>query len=142
LAGTKGGSAVRNAIIPSGKSILIPIINFETNYREEPELKNQSELIARAKMDIDDISRKEARIDNESLGEYISKCRVLTQPFRIDLPEDNLFGIKAGPTTAVSDGYWLFIKPLREGDHEIHVSGACSSGRTSIDVTWHLHVKK
>lgn len=141
LVGTYGGSAERNYTIPKGKALLFPIINFTTSYAEEPALKTESELISRAKSDIDDIVNKEATVDGVELHE-VDKYRVASLPFDITLPENNVFGLEAGLTRAVSDGYWVFLKPLTPGKHEIHAAGSCSSGKTTVDITFRLTVNE
>ncbi|HBP64057.1 MAG TPA: hypothetical protein DD730_07265 [Desulfosporosinus sp.] len=137
LVGTYGGSAERSFSIPAGKALLFPIINFTTSYAEEPALKTESELILRAKTDIDDITHKEASIDGLKLVQ-VDRYRVSSQPFDMTLPENNVFGAKAGPTRAVSDGYWIFLKPLSMGEHTIHAAGSCSSGKTKVNAIWHI----
>src|SRR5918999_126377 len=140
LVGTFGGSAKRNYTIPASKSILFPIINFTTSYIEEPALKTESELKSRAKRDIDDIVNKGATIDGMEVQD-IEKYRVQSSIFNVTYPENNVFELSSGTSRAISDGYWVFLKPLSPGMHNIHVVGSCSSGKTQVDVTWHLNVK-
>jgi hypothetical protein len=140
LAGTFGGSAEREIIIPARRAILMPVINFTTSYAEEPALKSESELISRARYDIDDIVKKEAIVDGMNI-QGLEKYRVASPLFDITLPDNNVIGVQAGPTQGVSDGYWLFLKPLPPGKHEIRAWGSCSSGRTNIDITFHITVK-
>lgn len=140
LVGTYGGSADRSFSIPEGKSLLFPIINFTTSYAEEPALKTESELILHAKKDIDDITYKEASIDGIKL-KNVDKYRIASQPFDMTFPENNVFGARPGPTRAVSDGYWIFLKPLSLGKHTIHAAGSCSSGKTKVDTTWRITVE-
>jgi hypothetical protein len=141
LVGTFGGSAERNYTIYAGKSILFPIINFTTSYIEEPFLKTESELKSRAKQDIDDIVNKEAVVDGMKLQD-IEKYRVQSPVFDLTYPENNVFELSSGSTRAISDGYWVFLKPLSPGMHDIHAVGSCSSGKTRVDITWHLDVKE
>jgi hypothetical protein len=140
LAGTLGGLAERRCTIPFGKPILFPIINFITSYVEEPNLKSESELITRAKKDMDDIVKKEAVIDGVKVQD-VEKYRIQSSVFDLRYPENNVFELAALPTKAISDGYWVFLKPLSAGLHNIHAVGSCSSGKTTVDVTWHLDVK-
>ena len=140
LPGNLGGSTVRTYVLPSGKAILLPIINFTTSYKEEPYLKSEHELIDRAKKDIDDIVERFAEVDGEpiySLEEY----RVRTPPFWTIVIPNNIFNISSGETTAVSDGYWIFLRPLTAGNHKIHTIGSCSSGKTRVDSELYLEVK-
>lgn len=139
LAGTTGGSAERDITIPSRKAVLLGIINFTTSFAEEPGLKTDSDLISRAKSDIDDIVNKEAIIDGENV-KNLDSYRISSPPFDLTLPDNNLFGAPSGPTRGISDGYWIFLKPLPPGKHEIYAAGSCSSGKTSITCTYHLTV--
>jgi hypothetical protein len=140
LAGTNGGRAEHKINVHLGTSLLLPVINFTTSFLEEPGLKTESDLIERARSDIDDIVYKEASI-NGAIIEDISKYRVQSLPFDFIYPEDNLFGIPAGFTRCASDGYWLFIRALPAGKNRVSVGGACSSGRTSVHVVYDVFVE-
>jgi hypothetical protein len=63
----------------------------------------------------------EASLDGT--GVNLQKSRVLSAPFTMELLNDNSLGIPAGCTRAVSDGNWVFLKPLSPGSHELHSSG-------------------
>ena len=141
LAGNLGGSSNRKYIISADRALLFPIINFTTSYKEEPDLKTEEDLDLRAKSDIDDIVKKNAVIDGK-LVENISDYRVHAPPFDISFPPNNILDLDPGLTRSVSDGYWIFLKPLPVGFHEIHTVGACSSGKTRVDCTFHLEIEK
>jgi hypothetical protein len=56
-----------------------------------------------------------------------------------------LAGAKAGPTRAVSDGYWIILEPLQPREHEIHYKASLTNPTTGIlfytdDVKYHLNV--
>jgi hypothetical protein len=40
------------------------------------------------------------------------------------IPKDNVMGVPPGTTQAVSDGFWIILKPLPVGKHEIHFTGS------------------
>jgi hypothetical protein len=140
LAGTLGGKAVeRNSIVPAGKSILFPVINYEMNPLEKPELETKIDLIKHVKEDIDDILNLEAIID----GQRIPIFRVQSEPelFTLKIPENNIFQVPSGGTTqATSDGYWIFLKPLGHGNHEIYFAASCSAGSRNVKTSYHLTV--
>lgn len=122
LVGSGGGMASRSCTIPSDKAILIPAINVECSYAEHPDLKTESDLRACAKSDQDKVKDLSATIDGVQLpAEQI--YRIESPLFDIKFPENNVFSAPAGSSKAVSNGYWLFIKPLPPGEHDIHVSG-------------------
>src|SRR2546422_6254795 len=63
LAGTTGGFAERSCIIPQGKAILCPIINFEISSSEEPQLETDYDLVSYARSDVDKIAKLDVAID-------------------------------------------------------------------------------
>lgn len=140
LAGTIGGKAERTITILAGKAVLFPVININTSYAENPNLKTDEELTSYAKSQIDDIARKEANIDGVDL--VISENhRVQSPPFDFSLPADNIYDVPGGYTRGVGDGYWVFLRPLSPGRHDIRTFGSCMSGRVQIGVIIHLTVK-
>jgi len=141
LVGTFGGAAVRNYIIPARKAVLFPIIAFTTSYAEEPVLKTDLDLISRAKSDMDDIVKKEVTINGKQL-QNVNKYRIRSPIFNMTYPENNVFEAAVGPTRGISEGYWVFLRPLASGKHKIFAAGSCSSGKTTVEVTWHLTVKE
>ena len=77
----------------------------------------------------------------QDLGDF----RAQSPFFDFILPPDNFLGL-AGVTSgsAVSDGYWLMLKPLSPGNHVIRFEGAFVSGPGagfSQNVTYNLTVK-
>ena len=44
--------------------------------------------------------------------------------FTLNAVENNPVGIPAGSGTAVQDGFWILLKPLKPGEHVISFSGA------------------
>jgi hypothetical protein len=140
LAGTFGGKTVeRKCQIPSGRSILFPVINYEMNTLEKPELKTDTELVQHVIQDEDDIINLDSIVDGQKIPIY----RVKSEPtfFTITAPEDNAVQIPHGGTTQASaDGYWVFLKPLPLGEHEIYFSGSCSAGSRNVKATYHLRI--
>jgi hypothetical protein len=125
LAGTFGGLNVRNCDIPANKSILFPVINGECSYAEYPDLRTESELRSCAVSSNDAVSELMVTIDGQAINEsQIRSYRVQSPLFNLTLPENNIFGLPASTTQAVSDGFWVFLPPLGPGQHEIHFRGA------------------
>jgi hypothetical protein len=141
LVGAYAGSVSRKCVIPNEKSILVPIITFTTSYVEEPHLKTESDLILRARYDINGMTRKEAMIDGITLSD-VEKYRVQSPVFDLVYPLNNVWNLSPGHSRAISDGYWLFLRPLNPGRHHIHTGGSCSSGKTNIDAMWDLVVRE
>jgi len=140
LAGTLGGKPVkRKCSIPAGRAILFPVINYEMNSLEKPQLRTESELVGHVQQDQDDIINLDAIVDGENVPIY----RVKSDPtfFAITAPEDNVVLIPDGGTTqATADGYWVFLKPLHLGEHDIHFSGSCSAGIRKVNARYHITV--
>jgi hypothetical protein len=140
LAGTLGGKAVsRSCKVPYGKAVLFPVINYEVNPLEKQELISESELIADASRDEDDVLRLWAEINGESIPIF----RVRSDPplFSLTIPTDNPFNSPSGTTTkATSDGYWVFLKPLDRGNYNLCFNGACSAGIRNVSAIYHLEV--
>lgn len=146
LAGTFGGSVVRECTIPAEKSIMFPILNSECSYAEFPNLKTESELRDCAKTFQDQVTQIETTIDGVGL-QGLEKYRVQSPLFNLTLPENNALGIQVPSTQAVSDGNWVFLKPLTPGKHEIHSSGSSvdftttSTNTFATETTYHLTVE-
>ena len=92
LAGTFGGSVVRECTIPAEKSIMFPPLNSECSYAEFPNLKTESELRDCAKTSQNKITQLEASIDGMPL-QGLDEYRVQSLLFNLTLPENNALGI-------------------------------------------------
>ncbi|MFZ0328294.1 MAG: cache domain-containing protein [Nitrososphaeraceae archaeon] len=123
LAGTYGHRVVRLCDIPSGKAILLPILNSECSFAEFPKLKKLSELRTCAKTIQDQVIKVNASVDGVPLS-HLEKYRVESPPFNFTLPQGNILGLSANTSTqAIADGNWVFLKPLSTGIHKIMFKG-------------------
>ena len=140
LAGTtcKIHSSERKCTIPTGKAILFPIIVSQFSFSEIPFINTDEELISYTAKDIDQYSLLEARVDGVKLYD-LYKYRIQIGPFEISLPANNIWNIRPGVTKAVSDGFWVFLKPLDDGDHTINFHGIEPHFET--EVTYHITMK-
>jgi hypothetical protein len=139
LAGTIGDEnkvAHRVCCIPREKAILFPIINYI--YTHEPEFKTDSELVRHVTKDIDDIVIKQAIVDGIAVPVY----RVPGEPytFSLKVKEENKLKIPVGIHKAAADGYWVFLKPLAQGEHKIYFHGACSGGLRNAAANYQITV--
>lgn len=137
FAGSTGGKYERRCTIERNKAIFFPIVVDEESTAEFPSaLENgnfttasSTKLSDKCKEDQDNILSLEVRID-EGTSQEISlltgslvKYRQSTDVFDLNFPKgvDNLWDAIGGPSKAVADGYWLFIKPLQKpGKHTIY----------------------
>jgi hypothetical protein len=121
LAGTFGGEAHRVCKIPNKRSIFIPIVNDIISFAEYPQLVTEDDLLKYAKDDLDTTTILNASIDDielHSLFDY----RIRSKLFKIEIPlSDQGEGVVR--TKAVTDGYWLFLKPLSLGEHTLIFRG-------------------
>ena len=130
-------NAMRNCVVPASKAILFPVINYQMNSIESPELKDEFELTEHVRQDEDDIVSLKAVIDGQKLPIY----RVRSDPlmFQINVPEDNPFAIAGGGSIkTTADGYWVFLKPLTPGEHYLDFAGACAAGARSVAAVYNL----
>lgn len=141
LAGTAGENKTpkRTCHVPREKSILFPVINYEMNELERPELKTESQLVNHVVEDINDIVTKDAIVDGINIPIY----RVRSDPptFPLIINEDNGLGIPGGSTEAAADGYWVFLKDLPSGEHNIYFHGSCSGGTRTASANYQLRIE-
>jgi hypothetical protein len=146
LVGTLGGSAERECTISEGQEILIPIINticldkpggFEDPGVFDPPRGRPGSCQEDVVSFIDQASNLELTIDGVSI-ENLQDFRVLSNPFPVKPPEDNLFGVPSGTYPGISDGYWVVVESLPAGEHTIHFAGQAPG--LTVDVTYHLTV--
>jgi hypothetical protein len=123
--------------IPYGRSILFPVINYEANPLEYPELATEHQLLENVRKIEDTITRKQCFVD----GTRIEAQRVQSDPkiFELDLAENGPLGV-AGHTFAAADGYWIFLKPLKPGNHYISFDGSCEQGKLRSGAGYSVHI--
>ncbi len=134
--GDHGDQLDRTIQIPSNKAILIPVMNFNTSYLEDPSLKTDSDLIKAAKDHIDNLVQK----DCEFNGVPCQIHRIPTRVFDLQVKEGNPLKVPPGNTRGVSDGYWIFTKPLAPGNYDLAITGACTPGPSCVNVKYHIQV--
>lgn len=143
LAGTFDGATVqRRCTVPNGKAVLFPVMNYEVNPIEYPNLKTETEMVREVIRDQDDILNLEATIDGKKVPFYRIRSDPPVFPLTISLDLIESKEVPKGVKTiaeASSDGYWIFLKHLSKGEHRIFFAGSCSSGirnvRANYDVT-------
>jgi hypothetical protein len=114
LAGTFGDSVIRKCTIPHGKAIFFPIISCIFSFALDPDLKTEEELKKAVRKDIDTVEHLSLTIDEINFKD-LNRFRVISDPF-----DDIIDGVR---TKSVSDGYWIFLKPPKIGDHTIFFMG-------------------
>jgi hypothetical protein len=143
LVGSGGGEAVRECTIPVGTAILIPAINVECSYAEDQSLQTEDDLRACATSDQDLVTETAATLN----GSVLQVHRIQSPVFDLTFPADNVFGVPEGTTKAVSEGFWVFLKPLPPGHYELHAEGLLVDPTVTApvnlveDSTYHLTVE-
>lgn len=139
LAGTFGGRTYRKCIIPYGRAILFPIINYECSFADAPSLRSEEELEKHCRHEIDQIGDIYASVDGKKID--VQNYRVKSKCFTVDVPPNNCLDAINGTTRIASDGYWLFIEPLPTGSHVLKSFGSCLAGKIKICCTFRFTIK-
>ena len=138
LAGTTGGSVTRSCTVPAGKSILVPLINNECS-TIEGNGSTPAELRACNARIVKDFTGLSLTIDGVHVRDLFN-FRVLSRPFRFNAAAGNVFGVPAGRSLSVADGYWALIGPLSPGAHTVSFGGSYPPGDFTTFATYHLTV--
>ena len=104
LSGTFGGPVTRRCKVRSGKSILMPIINYECSFADEPSITSEAALELKCKDEIDDIKNLSFSIDQMNLTD-LTPYRVHSPLFEIHLEENNILDVERKTTKMISYGY-------------------------------------
>lgn len=119
------GTANRTITVPKGTSLFFPILDgeasdIEGNGETEAELRAAAQSLA----DLIDPDNLFLDIDGKPVTN-LDKYRVQSPLFTIaPLPEGNVLLVPAGTTgIAVSDGYFVMLKPMSVGTHTLHFGG-------------------
>jgi hypothetical protein len=126
--------------IPTGRSILFPVINYEANQLEFPELRTFGDIIDRVKLEEDTITEKSCCVN----GVSIPPQRVRSDPiiFGLRLRADNVVNAKGGIAYVSADGYWVFLKSLLPGNYDLSFHGSCKFGRVYSGASYRLEVSE
>jgi hypothetical protein len=120
--GTYQHSVKRYCEIPYGVGILFPILNSECSFAEYPQMKTKKELSNCAKK-IQDTTVPEFATLNGIRIPNLENYRIQSDIFNLTLPENNILDLPPQTTQAVSDGNWIFLKPLPVGNYELKFKG-------------------
>ncbi len=118
LADQLGGREERTCTIPAGKAIFVPLLVGECDY-SMPDVKSDQDL-RRCAMAGNEYGVIEATVDGVKL-KSLEQYRTQSGFFNITIPEDNIYGSRAGTFRALTDGFFVFLEPLPPGKHEIHL---------------------
>jgi hypothetical protein len=129
---------IRNCTIPSGVSILFPVLNCEVNPLEYPHLRSKKELKEHILHDRTTIGKLECYVNGkEVLPQLVeSDPEFFDIVIRSDLSENK----SAGQTLMTASGYWVFLKPLSEGHCNVNFEGSYMHGKLYSGASYKITV--
>lgn len=124
LGGTWGGSVERTCTIPAGKAIFWGPINYSCSPVEFPLFDTEAELRDCVKKPMDKVLAVNVKINGKDSPD-LKQFRIQSPPFNFTFPEGNILGedVPSQKTFSISDGYWIFLKPLPPGRYTIESTG-------------------
>jgi hypothetical protein len=132
---------LKGLVLFQGKAIFFPVYNTFQTYGDPGSPPNLEGAIEVVRENVDQATNLKASVDGTNIN--VNKLRSLTIPFEFTLPPDIIFGITdpsaLGPYEAVADGYWVALRPLSVGNHEISFSA--SHPDLNVDVTYYITVQ-
>jgi hypothetical protein len=159
LAGSfSGGEFTRNIIVPPGKSLFFPLINYSAWYPEDlawiPDwlvaggvdisgMTDEEIIVAGAQYFIDNSTITKVTIDGKRV-KHLEAYRAAA-PGLFPVSDELLldFGLSPGVHMVSSDGYWLMLAPLSRGDHVIEVEVGAFEGEEgafNLKITYNISV--
>jgi hypothetical protein len=146
IIGVLEGSAERTCKIPLGKAIFFAH-GIECS-RIENKLNTDQELEKCAADGLPTLVESiQASIDGKPLKDVLH-YKVVSQPFDVSFPQNNVWGVSAGKTRSAADTYIIFLKPLFEGTHLFEFRALSPIDKHSpnppqaLEVKYHLIVEK
>jgi hypothetical protein len=125
------GGADRTCSVQSGKAILIPINVVMCSFAEFPGAKTEEDLHTCAREDESSNPGLYLSVDGREFKE-LEKYRIHSRAFELNSPDGPWLPGDPGPTTGVSDGYWVILEPLPAGQHEISFRATLTDPTTGI----------
>ncbi|MFO0577313.1 MAG: hypothetical protein U1A78_25180 [Polyangia bacterium] len=138
LGPTFGGDAVRGCTVPANRTLVFPItVGEDSNYPMDNPQRTTAQLVQAAKENMDSVSSLHLELDGEPLiGGTVSDFARFRQTASFPVVVPNIadsivrtyFMIDFAGTIplAVSDGYWILMRPLPAGAHTLKFSAALS----------------
>lgn len=129
VAGSFGNSVERSYQVPAGKALFVPVYTWifgaaafdcDPSNPGVPCVVCDLEQLAAANTQVADVV--EAFIDGVPVQNVRRYEASSAGPFAINYPENSVVGLPAGSYFPnLADGYWLMLKPLSPGKHEIRI---------------------
>jgi hypothetical protein len=137
-------SPVRSCDIPKDKAIITGLLSGECD-TSDPRITDDGTMKQCASQG-DDFGTIQVILDGVDLKYDLATNRILTDFFNITAPKNNIFQSPDGTFRGIVDGYFLFLKPLPPGQHELKYKVSVLNPTSSEfnyfqEVTYHLNVK-
>ena len=124
------------------QAILVPLITGECDTSESP---SQSDADSRQCSTAgDEYGAISATLDGQKI-ENLDSYRTATDFFNITYVKDNIFDVAAGTYRGIADGFFVFLKPLSVGNHELQVKSSVNNPTTpsynyASEANYHLKI--
>jgi hypothetical protein len=120
LLGETEGIRERTCSVPEGRAIFMPIITIECNDATFA-LGTDEEFAACVEDGLGDVTKVEATIDGTPIS-GLEDHKARTSVFEVQVPDLNIVAGE-GSVNMMTDGYWIMINPLPQGEHIIELRG-------------------
>ena len=141
--------AERTCTVKKNRALFFPLFNAFKWTPLDPAIPedctNKKDCRAAASADIDKISSWTCTIDGVPCVWTKQIVRAQSDAKPVNLKAGGIattdFGYAPGiRKIAVSDGYWVMLDPLPEGEHTLHFTATQTATGFALDVTYHLTV--
>ena len=130
----------RTCEVPAGKPILVPLLNMLAN--DALNIWKDDQLVTQAKDAIDTAHELKLSVDGRDM-ERLDGFRIRSGVFVFAGPDkanDSVHPAIFGKQRAVSDGYWVILKPLAVGEHTIVFGGKMKKPEFTSDLSYTIKV--
>jgi hypothetical protein len=136
------GKEERTCTIPEGKAILVPLITGECDNSESP--RQSDDDLRLCSTAGDEYGAISATLDGQKI-ENLESYRTATDFFNLTYVKDNIFETPGGTYRGVADGFFVFLKPLSVGNHELQVKSSVTNPTTpsynfASEALYHLKI--
>jgi hypothetical protein len=143
LADSLSGTVERTCTIPAGKSILAGVLTGECD-SSDPTLHSDQD-IRQCATEGDDYGVIGATLDGVKL-QNMDQSRIDSGFYNLTIPADNIYKEKPGTYKAFTNGFFVFLRPLSPGTHDLHLTVSVTNPiktqfNYAADWTYHLIAK-
>jgi hypothetical protein len=119
LLGETEGIRERTCSVPEGKAIFMPIITIECDEATDDTLDTDEEFAACVEDNLGNVTKLEATIDGTPVS-GLEDHKARSGVFDAQVPEVNIVAGE-GSVKMMTNGYWVMINPLPQGEHVIEL---------------------